>query len=207
MIETLYNNDGHPRVWPDGSHVMIAFDVDGIDWEETRKANPWAVQREAQSSVPAKRANLSTAFDRIRDRFKDHMCHDCGAFPGEAHEPGCDVERCPICGGQMIACACDSDFRDSPQWRTEIIELGGLLPWTGTWPGVREAIEYDFWCRWTLLAPSERNRYATSGWVRCDKTDQGSKVDLNRVIEECTWDKHQRRWVRQPQLAATSETS
>lgn len=32
------------------------------------------------------------------------LCHDCLAAFGELHVPGCDVERCPACGGQMISC-------------------------------------------------------------------------------------------------------
>ena len=33
-------------------------------------------------------------------------CHDCGAMPGEFHHPGCDMERCPQCGGQYFICNC-----------------------------------------------------------------------------------------------------
>jgi hypothetical protein len=33
-------------------------------------------------------------------------CHDCRVLKGEFHVPGCDVEECPNCTGQLISCDC-----------------------------------------------------------------------------------------------------
>lgn len=30
------------------------------------------------------------------------ICHDCGVHLGEYHHTGCDMERCPKCGSQLI---------------------------------------------------------------------------------------------------------
>ena len=37
-------------------------------------------------------------------------CHDCGCMPGQFHHGGCDVERCPVCGMQLISCDCELSF-------------------------------------------------------------------------------------------------
>jgi hypothetical protein len=46
----------------------------------------------------------------------DHKpCHDCFVLKGQFHVgPGCDVERCPSCGGQVIGCDCEY-YGDEPE--------------------------------------------------------------------------------------------
>jgi len=101
-----------------------------------------------------------------------NLCHDCGVKPGELHVKGCDVERCPDCGGQYISCGCE----DSSTKR---------LPWTGEWPGVKECREFGWYARMT-----------SDGWVRCEKTDPGASEDLNRLAVFAEWDREKGRWVR-----------
>ena|SRR5207244_645622 len=40
-------------------------------------------------------------------------CHDCRVFKNEYHVLGCDVEECPVCGGQILTCDCAFDERES----------------------------------------------------------------------------------------------
>jgi len=40
---------------------------------------------------------------------EDGDCHDCNARSEGNHHPGCDMERCPRCGGQLIGCGCLDD--------------------------------------------------------------------------------------------------
>ncbi len=37
-------------------------------------------------------------------------CHDCGAKAGHYHHFGCDMETCPVCGGQLISCDCEIEY-------------------------------------------------------------------------------------------------
>lgn len=36
-------------------------------------------------------------------------CGDCAVAKGGYHHPGCDMEECPVCGGQLISCSCDEN--------------------------------------------------------------------------------------------------
>lgn len=56
-----------------------------------------------------------SVYDRIccggqGDWCEGKSCGDCGALPGQPHLWGCDLERCPVCGGQLISCSCRDVF-------------------------------------------------------------------------------------------------
>lgn len=46
-------------------------------------------------------------------------CHDCNVAWGGFHHPGCDMEVCPKCSGQLISCGC---IDEEPEDEYEIIE-------------------------------------------------------------------------------------
>lgn len=136
------------------------------------------------------------------DLLEKTSCHDCAAKPGVLHSPGCDVERCPRCGGQIISCEC---FTDDTWPKDE-----ERLIWTGIWPGCEEAIELGLWSKWI---PNERfeadekclgleaalsrlGGEAPGRWAICDKDDPKASPDLNRLPMVAVWDAKAKRFVK-----------
>jgi len=117
------------------------------------------------------------------------VCHDCEAKPGEYHDMGCDVERCPDCGGQLIACQCDEP--------RETFDEGERLIWTGVWPGTEECIEYGFFNKWVVTGTREFRGHTleTGDWIPCDIDDPDASADLCELSEKATWDSNKRKYV------------
>lgn len=55
--------------------------------------------------------NVSCSFDPDHNRIPwtgSQPCGYCNAPPGGLHHPICDIDECPYCHEQLLACACDT---------------------------------------------------------------------------------------------------
>ena len=143
----------------------------------------------------------------MTQQVEKRTCGDCGVQPGEFHISGCDMERCPLCGGQAISCSCvyqvngiDTEtmeevrpdiYHNGPTEEMEaacdiaIEKVGGRLPWTGEYPGSAECREFGWYSKWV-----------NSSWVQCDASDPEANEDLNRLARSAKWDPVKRTWVK-----------
>jgi len=89
-----------------------------VEHRGVRMAEGWPAQIEAAQKIT--RVSIhGVSFPRIpyggeEDDWEAELrpCHDCRVFRDEFHVPGCQVEECPRCHGQLIGCECEVDQPD-----------------------------------------------------------------------------------------------
>lgn len=136
-------------------------------------------------------------------------CGDCGVQPGELHVQGCDMEGCPRCGGQAIACNCiyevcgldvsslETDHPDiysngatDEMWARFDQEWGSRrIPWAGEHRLAAAARDLGLWCVWEA-GPNQLH----GSWKQVPAGTPGATEDLNRLQVLATWSAEHQRW-------------
>ena len=104
-------------------------------------------------------------------------CPECGAREGDYHELGCDYEQCPRCGTQMYSCAC----------QRELIGFNRIR-WNGSGWGESECEQLG----WFAKPVAVQEGYH---WTPCERYEENSIWDVNRLLKHCRWDAKKQRWV------------
>jgi hypothetical protein len=117
----------------------------------------------------------------------DH-CGDCGTIRGGWHHPGCDLQRCPACGRQLISCGCrfDEDKTDTSELRGEPLGVdgNGLLT-ERAWVGGQEVIIHRGDYPETDLTTVKGFRCTTALRTVIDVAPDITASHLEEIVQDC----------------------
>lgn len=135
-----------------------------------------------------RRFDMIPFVDESGRRTSSARCGDCGVLRGGWHHPGCDLQDCPACGGQLLSCGCRFDEDDADVGLSLAEPLGvdgnGLLT-ERTWIGDTEVVIHRDDVPETDITTVHGFRCTTALRTVIDLAPEVAALHLEMMVRDC----------------------
>lgn len=128
---------------------------------------------------------------KAEKRARQIVCHDCGCHEGRLHEMGCDMERCPFCGNQLISCFCcyymldlvdDETYPDTDGLSPDIYENGLSDEQERAWASILSRAGRIPYIRYPIVCACCGKLWPDLFMVSDDEWNKNIQKDMRRTV-------------------------